>query len=335
MHAVFTPEHAICEGGHFYAASTMQDTMFAIVHTFIKNYLTNADKPNNGILLRRIVWFYYRSLVQNRRSSSSSFLDSARYDGSNLSTFPTEHDQGHLPVLTDFNSVLDLFTLCNLIILSNVLDLRTYQISPETSPTSSLKYSRKLKDLHDVNAIAATERYQMAHSRGCCFDILHWYFKKYEIFDKETLEPVDGFNVVAMEYLRHQASVILVYKKKALAEEGEDSTDSQFCTAEDLESQMNLCLGGYAEVPAIEVLDPSNSKDLNLAFPDRRRYGSRPLERCLVFERKHLPQMRVTSLMDLLSASESLLDRGTTRADRRLFNYLEKCAAQMGIGFGS
>jgi len=66
-HAVFSPENAICHGGHFYATSTMQDTMFGIVHSFVGPMsLTNADKPTHGIVLRRIAGFYHDALVQQR-----------------------------------------------------------------------------------------------------------------------------------------------------------------------------------------------------------------------------------------------------------------------------
>jgi hypothetical protein len=76
MHAVFSPENCIFEGGHFYTASTMQDTMFGIVHTFIHNFYTNTDKPSHGILLRRIVWFYYKALVQKQlQDDGLSFSD--------------------------------------------------------------------------------------------------------------------------------------------------------------------------------------------------------------------------------------------------------------------
>ena len=82
MHAVFSPVDCISEGGHFYATSTMQDTMFAIVHTFINNSYTNKEKPSHGLLLRRIGWFYHRALVQKRRDASgSSFSDPTFYDG--------------------------------------------------------------------------------------------------------------------------------------------------------------------------------------------------------------------------------------------------------------
>jgi hypothetical protein len=66
-HAVFTPENAICHGGHFYATSTMQDTMFGVVHTFIcPTSLTNENKPSHCLVLRRIAAFYHDVFVQQR-----------------------------------------------------------------------------------------------------------------------------------------------------------------------------------------------------------------------------------------------------------------------------
>lgn len=66
-HAVFTPSHAICHGGHFYSCSNMQDTMFGLVHTFISpDLLTNTQHTACWGLLRRIAIFYHDVLVKKR-----------------------------------------------------------------------------------------------------------------------------------------------------------------------------------------------------------------------------------------------------------------------------
>lgn len=75
-HAVFTPEDVICHGGHFYATSTIQDTMFCIVQTFMCHNLTNADKQTHGLVLRRIVAFYHDVLVQKRLEEGGECLNS-------------------------------------------------------------------------------------------------------------------------------------------------------------------------------------------------------------------------------------------------------------------
>jgi hypothetical protein len=76
-HAVFTPENSICHGGHFYAMSTMQDTMFGIVNTFMSpDALTNSDRPTHGIILRRIATFYHDVLVKQRIEDGGEFVKS-------------------------------------------------------------------------------------------------------------------------------------------------------------------------------------------------------------------------------------------------------------------
>lgn len=205
--------------------------------------------------------------------------------GSNLSFFLIEYDAGHIPALGDFNSVLNLFTFCNLLFLFNVLDFRTYQNAPNASDEHRHTY--------DINAIPTTERYQMAHARGCCFDILQWFFSEYELIDREINQPINGFKKVAMEYLTHQASTILAYKKAALTEMGDmkAGSPSQVCSSIALEKQIKLCIQDHNEIPAIKILAIDDSSiHLNLTFPDRDRYTVRKLEESRSHECKLSPQ---------------------------------------------
>jgi hypothetical protein len=73
-HAVFTPQHAICHGGHFYSCGNIHDTMFGIVHTFIGDkMLTNAEHSPSRLLLRRISFFYHDILVKKRLQEDGKF----------------------------------------------------------------------------------------------------------------------------------------------------------------------------------------------------------------------------------------------------------------------
>lgn len=75
-HAVFTPEHSICHGGHFYATSTMRDTFFGVVHTFMSpNALTNTDHPAHSLILRRIAAFYHEALVKQEIEDGGESLN--------------------------------------------------------------------------------------------------------------------------------------------------------------------------------------------------------------------------------------------------------------------
>jgi len=64
-HAVFTPENAICHGGHFYAATTMTDTFYGITHSFVADSLiTNVQHQNSRRMIRKIVDLYYSAFVE-------------------------------------------------------------------------------------------------------------------------------------------------------------------------------------------------------------------------------------------------------------------------------
>ena len=73
-HAVFTPDHTICEGGHFFTTSTMADTFYGIVHAFVADsYITNTSHPSCWLLLRRIMQLYYIGLVEGKFSEDGKY----------------------------------------------------------------------------------------------------------------------------------------------------------------------------------------------------------------------------------------------------------------------
>lgn len=74
-HAVYTPDHAICMGGHFYATSTMQSTMFGLIHSFMAGLLvTNTSHQVSRNLIRRIALFYHAMLVGGQVAVLSQYI---------------------------------------------------------------------------------------------------------------------------------------------------------------------------------------------------------------------------------------------------------------------
>lgn len=69
-HAVITPEACIVHGGHAYCTSTMQDSLRAMVHSFVDHFkITNTNHAPASSLLRRMATFYFTSLVQIGRKA--------------------------------------------------------------------------------------------------------------------------------------------------------------------------------------------------------------------------------------------------------------------------
>jgi hypothetical protein len=54
----------MCIGEHFYATSTMQQTLAGSMHAFVAHYaITNTNHIPLSLVLRRMSYFYYLGLV--------------------------------------------------------------------------------------------------------------------------------------------------------------------------------------------------------------------------------------------------------------------------------
>ena len=146
-------------------------------------------------------------------------------------------------------------------ILSNVLDPRTYEPGPEGV----------LDEQHDVNAIPAKERYEMAYARGRCWDILRWFFTQHVIFDKVTGKSIDGFPKIAMEYLIQQCRSIVHFHKASKKNLKNYGTP---ISSKALRRQMKLCLASFDDIPQEITWVVSES----LAYPNKGKFGVRLLD---------------------------------------------------------
>jgi hypothetical protein len=77
-------------------------------------------------------------------------------------------DIGHLSDLTTMPGLLDFLTLCNMGILFNVLDTRTYG-TPGQSYIDSLRI-----DQYDYNTIPDDDRRKFVYARGLSLELVHW-----------------------------------------------------------------------------------------------------------------------------------------------------------------
>jgi len=73
-HAVFTTEHAIAMGGHFYSFTNLQDTVSAIIHCFaIDNIVTNTEHLETRVLLFRMMQYLYKFYIKGADARSEPF----------------------------------------------------------------------------------------------------------------------------------------------------------------------------------------------------------------------------------------------------------------------
>lgn len=128
-------------------------------------------------------------------------------------------DFAHIPQLTQFADVLDLLSLCNLMIIWHALDDNTYvpQIVRGQHGNTSSHQTGSSED----NKVSGAMRFVRAYVRGQCWEIIDWIFTHYRFKDLKTDTYVeDAKNTIALFYLAHQIRSLIRYRESV------DSWDS-------------------------------------------------------------------------------------------------------------
>ena len=131
--------HSICQGGHAYLTGLMQDTLRAMIHSFVDHLaITNTNHLPAGMLLRRIALFYYTAFIFNEQDSMEGTC-LISFDMLYGLTIFLDDEREHLSDVATMEGFVDFLALCFIVIFSNVLDFRTYLCSNECSCYSGLK----------------------------------------------------------------------------------------------------------------------------------------------------------------------------------------------------
>ncbi|KAF8881525.1 hypothetical protein CPB84DRAFT_1620616, partial [Gymnopilus junonius] len=199
-HAVVTLQHSVTMGSHFFAMSTIQDTMIGMMHTFVLEKLVTNTAHNDFLqVIRRMIVFVHGALIRNTVEED----DEAR---------------AHVPYPRDMKSLVDLLTLCNMGIMQHIFDFDTYSYATN-QPNDEL--TAEQKDEHwnyDNNAVPLLNRRAAIHARGLARDIISWLNSNYEIRYVEDSEgkPLTGISRMASLYLARQCTGLLTHKKAAV-----------------------------------------------------------------------------------------------------------------------
>ena len=208
LHAVVTPEASICHGGHFYTMSTMSNTVYGIMHTFVgSSVLTNTQHTaDSRMLLRRSVSHVYSlTVAENFRPSSH---------------VPTPKS-AHVPKLNTVEGVVDFFNLLNVTELGGILNPFSY------NPGLQIK-----------------ERVRIIHARKLSRTLLRWFWCNYElreIVDGKSKVVQNGERFY-YECLGRQTKTLWEYKK--VAEQCGMMSDVEDCTAEAVAASIKKAFQG-------------------------------------------------------------------------------------------
>lgn len=146
-HFVVMPQSAICHGGHFYAMSMIWDTIFGIHHMFVASRnITNTEHTQDAHLLlwRLVVYTHY---IHVKRGSKHNLL----------MVPPTPH----IPDISTFEGMIDLFMLCIIMELSNLIN--------------PLAYKKKYQCDHDRDY----DQLCTIRAHGLSRDLRNWWCARY------------------------------------------------------------------------------------------------------------------------------------------------------------
>ncbi|KAF8881089.1 hypothetical protein BD779DRAFT_1675586 [Infundibulicybe gibba] len=176
-HAVYTHGHAICHGGHFYATSCLQDTLYSLIHSFVAGaVVTNTEHRASRQILRRMVQFYHHvhvnDLAHGPQGAVAEFKD-------------------HMLSLDTSNGVLDLFSICILTEASNILSFETYE----------------------QNGMSLEEMTSCVEARQRSRDLIEWFFSQYELVRSGV--AFDGYREVYWRFLAKVIMGLIAYMPRA------------------------------------------------------------------------------------------------------------------------
>jgi hypothetical protein len=149
-----------------------------------------------------------------------------------------EYSLGHIPDLTDPESLVDVLTLTNFCILANALDFRTYTffcLSEDEEP-SPREYDQRLR--WDYNAVSVIHREHYTHARGLARNFWTWLECHYEVTYAGSTTPIQNLEKeLCWKYLTDQACAMLNYKAQA---EVESFPGLRHCKPRDLQRQLDF-----------------------------------------------------------------------------------------------
>lgn len=204
-HLVVTTESSICHGGHFIATATLRQTCHGIFHTFIaSSLLTNTEHTTaSRDLLRRLLAYFLKAFQTDyianklpKKGMASKYI-------------------GKIPDVFTFDGLLDVFSLCNIMELGNIIHYKTYT----------------------DDGLGPIQRQKMIEGRAIARHVRHWVTCMVELHDSHqnpTLRSVE--QDLFYPYLASQALALVNYKRRASTADAHGNSDFSL---EDLEDKIH------------------------------------------------------------------------------------------------
>ncbi|KAH6909496.1 hypothetical protein BKA70DRAFT_1221737 [Coprinopsis sp. MPI-PUGE-AT-0042] len=278
-HCVLTTENAICHGGHFLSASTLQRTVAGSIHTFFRGgVITNTDHPSFQGRMNTIACFFYKAIVLGDTHSL---------------------DKGHVPDFTTASGLTDLIVFACGIELQNVICPLSYKPTDDEHLVAMLKKKCGVSpddalQKYDFSQSTHEMRVQNVHSRGRVIALLEFIFARIDVIDKcdgSLLDPWFELFIPTLAWfihaLRAYASLTSL-EPNALFDRQLEWTTKRWPELETYShafskidsAPLELFWPEYPQVTVSPAHDPVNDDsdiDLNTDIPEERDLASQGL----------------------------------------------------------
>lgn len=152
---VYNAENSISSGGYFYHHRTMVGTLCGIIHMLFAGNVATSDRGYSGWdILHRMMVFYHDVFVSGRIPSVSTAVQ-------------------HVPDLGKMVGVLNLLSLCCIVLWSNAFSPDTYGKSDDIDIN--------IQDKFGINGMTAYLRRKCAYMKKISRVTLQWLTAKYAI----------------------------------------------------------------------------------------------------------------------------------------------------------
>jgi hypothetical protein len=202
----------------------------------------------------------------------------------------------HIPDLDTFDGIVNLLSLCNLVILGNVLDFRTYLAPNQPPERDATPAEQEVLDNYDRNKIPKQERVAMMFYRGLAFEVIEWIKLHFDFWNPEG-EPVD----LPSHYLTQQLLALSEYKSDA-SDNNKGRAGAPHCTPALLQKQIANVIKCNEALEKYWSLRGDQVNTSQLGFGDRDGWK---FERRRIF-RPYTPR-----------TEDELIDDGTTEFDQK------------------
>ena len=191
-HAVLTPKASICHGGFFLSRSNIRATCYGHLMTFsMATIATNTNNSSDSQLLFRKMLAYFREIYTKGEPSNEGkreLYSILKMTSVTLFYFtgPLATPDPHVPDVSTFDGIYDIFSLCNLVEMANILHPGTYS----------------------DEGLRAPERLEMIRGRALSRAVVAWVISNYETEDSEV--TIESFY---WKYLAYQARAVCKAKE--------------------------------------------------------------------------------------------------------------------------